>query len=134
MPPDHDMVRQWLLKATNDLESARRLLAGNEPITETACFHCQQTVEKALKGFPLWHEQEPPRIHMLIPLFDQCKTLNPTLYELRRECAWLTTFAVQIRYPSAAGPPTAERTHEACAAASRLLGAVLQELPREVHP
>ena len=134
MPRDVDRVREWLGKANTDLKSAQRLLAGDDPITETACFHCQQCVEKSLKGFLQWQAIEPPHIHLLIPLFVQCKPHSTDIYELRHECAWLTAFAVAARYPSAAGPPTVERAHEAYVAAERLLHAVLRELPPEVHP
>ena len=42
---------EWLRKARNDLVSARILLAHGDPVTDTACFHCQQAVEKTLKAF-----------------------------------------------------------------------------------
>jgi len=49
MRPEDELVRDWLFKARNDLASAERLLVGDEPILDTGCFHCQQTVEKLLK-------------------------------------------------------------------------------------
>lgn len=53
MPPRSDEVKAWLQKAANDLLSARILLEHDPPVMETACFHCQQGVEKALKAFLL---------------------------------------------------------------------------------
>ena len=41
----------WLLKASNDLASARILAQASQD--ENALYHCQQTAEKALKDFSL---------------------------------------------------------------------------------
>ncbi len=46
----HEEVLEWMEKADEDLEAARRLLSG-EPLTAPAAFHCQQASEKALKAF-----------------------------------------------------------------------------------
>lgn len=35
-------VDAWLAKAKRDLDSAKRLLAGNPPYRDTAAYHCQQ--------------------------------------------------------------------------------------------
>ncbi len=44
-------VRNWLLTAKADLESAEKLAEPPNPILETAVYHCQQSAEKAIKGF-----------------------------------------------------------------------------------
>lgn len=46
-------VKKWIIKALNDYKTAERLinLPKEEIITDTLCFHCQQTVEKLLKAF-----------------------------------------------------------------------------------
>ena len=41
----------WLARARIDLRAARADLDASPPITSDALFHCQQAVEKALKGF-----------------------------------------------------------------------------------
>ena len=38
----------WLIKAENDLESAKKLMAGDNAILDTAIYHAQQSAEKAL--------------------------------------------------------------------------------------
>lgn len=53
MPHDQARVaetREWLLKAALDFRGARIDLDANPPLLEDALFHCQQAVEKALKG------------------------------------------------------------------------------------
>jgi len=44
MNPNFEECEEWLRKARNDLVSARILLNHGNPVTDTACFHCQQAV------------------------------------------------------------------------------------------
>jgi len=53
-----ELVAGWLAKARHDLDSARKLAAGDEPIFDTAIYHCQQAAEKPLKGL-LVHCDQP---------------------------------------------------------------------------
>jgi len=51
VPPEViEILRQWVRKAENDLEAARRIPAIEEgcPL-DTVCFHCQQATEEYLK-------------------------------------------------------------------------------------
>ena len=45
------VVQSWLVKAQHDLASAHRLAEGEDPLLDTAIYHCQQAAEKAIKGF-----------------------------------------------------------------------------------
>ena len=49
--PKLSLSREWLLKAKHDLDSACKLAAGNDPILDTAIYHCQQAAEKNHKRF-----------------------------------------------------------------------------------
>jgi HEPN domain-containing protein len=63
------------------------------------CFHCQQTAEKYLKALLEENGLKIPKIHDLEEL---CSLLLPTyqsLRSVRRGLAFLTRFAVEIRYP-----------------------------------
>ena len=52
MPPEQvEEIRAWLIKAARDLEAARRLIETEEPLLDIVVYHCQQSMEKALKGF-----------------------------------------------------------------------------------
>ena len=42
-------IGQWLIKANNDLRSAKQLFKAEPPLLDTAVYHCQQASEKALK-------------------------------------------------------------------------------------
>ena len=45
-----ELVRSWLLKASNDLIVAKIVARSPEAIWEASLYHCQQAAEKALKG------------------------------------------------------------------------------------
>jgi HEPN domain-containing protein len=65
----NELAAEWVAKADNDFLSADLLLhSGNEPIADTACFHCQQCAEKYLKAFLTDHLVRFERTHVLADL------------------------------------------------------------------
>lgn len=62
MSDEIDLARGWLAKAVSDIHTARLLVTSSGPY-DTACFHAQQAIEKALKGFLALHRQPIPRTH-----------------------------------------------------------------------
>ena len=83
MPPQTDEVQGWLQKAANDLLSARILLRHDPPVLETACFHCQQTVENVLKAFLVWQAVPFEKVHSLPYLLDLCEGQDPGYTSIR---------------------------------------------------
>jgi hypothetical protein len=61
-------ARAWIEKATLDLRSAEADLAARPAIIGDALFHCQQAVEKALKGLLAWHDEPFRKTHDLAEL------------------------------------------------------------------
>jgi HEPN domain-containing protein len=49
-------TQAWLVKARRDLLVAEQLLAHDAPLLDAVAYHCQQTGEKALKGYLFWHD------------------------------------------------------------------------------
>ena len=68
MPPESAVVREWLVKALNDLRTAQLVLSAKPPVLDTGCFHCQQTAEKSLKAFLFCQDVEPPQTQVVQPL------------------------------------------------------------------
>ena len=134
MPPKHELVQSWLLRARNDLITGRRALEGDPPIPETAAFHAQQTVEKALKAVLIMREIEPPRTDAIEVLLARCGPIDPRLDQIAAPCAWLTDFAVEGRYPDTECEPTVEHAKEALDLAERAFAIILESMPQEVRP
>ena len=90
---------QWVLKAEDDIESARTLAALAKPKRDATCFHCQQAAEKYLKALLQETGLAVPRTHELEDLLDVLLPHDATLAPLRRSLRSLTPYAVNFRYP-----------------------------------
>jgi HEPN domain-containing protein len=92
----------WVEKAEEDHAPAHDLLDRPQPVfLNAAAFHAQQCVEKYLKACLQEREIPFPRTHDLDAL---AALLDPRLSQLvphRERLQWLTTYAVDIRYPGA---------------------------------
>jgi HEPN domain-containing protein len=98
---DNKLVQEWLKYSQNDLISARHLFDDLYPKqTEIACYLSQQCAEKALKGYLLFKETEPPRTHNLVELCQICMKYDHTLSEILDACADLAPYGVAVRYPN----------------------------------
>ena len=94
------IIQQWIELAEKDLALAVHAAKNMDPVPyELVCFHCQQFVEKYLKGFLVSKEKEPPYIHDLVKLVILCETENPELNQIKQLCVILTQYGVQPRYP-----------------------------------
>jgi HEPN domain-containing protein len=90
---------EWLNFAEADLDSAKILNDAHRKHNEIICYHCQQAVEKYLKGFLYYNGLMPPKIHVLEMLCALCSDFNPVFNEIAKDCAYLSPFAVHARYP-----------------------------------
>jgi HEPN domain-containing protein len=98
---DYRLVQEWFNYSHNDLISARHLYNGLYPKqTEIVCYLSQQYAEKALKGYLLFKDTEPPRIHNLIELYQICRGFDSTFSEILGACSSLTPYGVVVRYPN----------------------------------
>ena len=95
-----EVVHQWIELADNDLAIAIHAAKTMHPVPyEIVCFHCQQFVEKYLKGFLVSRGLEPPYIHDLVKLIVLCEAENPEYEQIKQKCIALTQYGVQPRYP-----------------------------------
>ena len=122
----------WLAKAAVDLRAARADLAATPPITSDALFHCQQAIEKALKGFLTAHEIPPARKHDLEQLGELVIKVEPSLRGLVPRSYHLSIYASEFRYPGDFVEPEIETANagldEAVAIVEHIKGA-LERLP-----
>jgi len=132
MPPESE-IQQWLKLAQQDISAARVLLASDPPLLESGGFHCQQAVEKAVKGYLLWRGVPFPRVHTLGLLFDLAEQQDASFRTVRDECEWLTRFAVQDRYPHGR-KISHNKAKEALLAAETAVRLVRNRLPFEAQP
>ncbi len=121
-------VESWLRKAANDIRGAEVDLAANPPLLEDAAFHCQQAIEKCLKGFLAWHDQPFRKTHDLVELGRKCSDINPSLEPLLKSVAPLTEFAWAFRYPGESPEPERGEIESALRLAKEVATTVRKQL------
>ena len=102
-----------------------------DPATDTVCFHAQQTVEKCLKAYLIFHEKEYRRTHNIAELIELCREIDGDfeyLYELKAE--ELTIYATDVRYPDDFYMPSKEEAHEAVKIAEKVKEFVRKKLKK----
>ncbi|MDR0937384.1 MAG: HEPN domain-containing protein [Oscillospiraceae bacterium] len=97
---DNAYVRKWFDKADADYRSSERLFGFYPADIDVICYHCQQSVEKWLKGYLVYRGvPEPPYIHDLIRLRVLCLQFDKQFEAIESECEFLTQFAIIPKYP-----------------------------------
>lgn len=124
-------ARDLLYLARVDLASSERLLAG-DPLVETALFHCQQAVEKALKAYLSFHQRDYPFTHDLDELVELCGAVDAEFGTIQLASARLTRFAVVFRYKRDPAITSREVGLQRFEVAKRLVRFVEERLPPEV--
>ena len=94
---EKEYINAWLTKAEHDILSAQRLLEIEPMILDTACFHCQQAVEKYLKAYIIYNDAEVEKTHDIVFLLDLCKSFDDDFSTI--EPANINAYAVRGRYP-----------------------------------
>ena len=133
MPHETDEIleiRQWLTKAKHDWAVAKQIIGGGAVETDVAAFHCQQAVEKLLKGYLVSRRLPFEKVHDLRLLLNQCTTSERDFDALRDSVEPLTLFAVAYRYPGPAEPSVTE-VQRALAVVQTVWTFVTRRLPGE---
>ncbi len=92
-------LMEWVHTAHSDFEVAQRLFSEEEDvyILKICCFHLQQSIEKYLKTFLIFHQIDPPYTHDIAILLNLCSKIEPPFsqFDIRQ----INDFAVTARYP-----------------------------------
>ena len=130
-PPDQvreEFVRQWLLKAEEDLNAAKSLLSHGKTFLSTVCFHSQQAAEKYLKAFLTRHQVEFPKTHDIGELLDLIDPIDGSLSDSLRDTVALTDYGVGVRYPSDSPSVTVSDAQQAVQLAEKVRKSILELL------
>ena len=96
---DKELVTEWFRFADDDIDTALLLKEMRPQHREIICYHCEQAVEKYLKGFLASKEQMPPKTHDLTHLCNLCSEQDQNFANILPQCSFLKQFGVQPRYP-----------------------------------
>ena len=91
-------VEEWLERARHEVETAQ-LLFEERGYPDAIAYHIQQAIEKYLKGFLVYQEKKPPRIHELEHLLNLAVKYNDDLRKYQDLCEKASVFYIEDRYP-----------------------------------
>jgi len=107
MRPD---TRESVKKAEDGFKVASQLLRRRKDIvSEAACFHCQQCVEKYLKARLVEAGVSFPRTHDLLKLLNLCLPVEPLWASFTKVVDTMSDYAVDFRYPGQSATLTEAR-------------------------
>jgi len=131
-----ELVRDWLTRASHDLQEARILATAENPLLDAAIYHCQQAAEKAVKAWLQSKDDPVPKTHDIEDLVEQAAKLTPDFQQLAKPAAVLTSYVSAFRYPGGADEPmlTREEFDESLQHAQAIYDFVLNLLPAEARP
>lgn len=105
-----DFIKQWLLKANEDLLVIDRLTEYEIIATSSVCFHCQQAVEKFLKAFLIANGVDIKKTHNIEYLLSECADFDSDFANI--DPKELSEFGVDARYPGDMFIPDNDETIE----------------------
>ncbi len=132
MDSKDELVQNWLIKAQHDLLAAKKLSIEPEIYADISIYHCQQSAEKAVKGFLILNNQEFPRTHDIRLLIQLAIRINPSFEYYQETSEILTPYATEFRYPSDVMQPNPEELEDALIKAEELFDFVISLLPDEI--
>jgi len=94
------LTAEWVAKAEGDFATMEReSCAVENPNFEAICFHAQQCAEKYLKARLCEAGITFGKVHNLVALLGHILDLEPSWETYREDLAYLSAFAVSVRYP-----------------------------------
>ncbi len=96
---DSKRYYDWIYHACLDRMSAERL-CGEPKLYYPAAFHCQQCIEKALKGYLLYKSRKLMDGHNLTWLCKQAAMMDGSFTQWIDESAVLNRYYIETRYPA----------------------------------
>jgi HEPN domain-containing protein len=95
-----ETVEDWLAVAEEDRRVAAGCMAMDPPVRGIAAFHCQQAVEKLLKGFLVLAGRRSRKTHSLAQLGAAAEASFPAIASLVAAAEDWSGWAVDYRYPT----------------------------------
>ena|ERR1700722_8764438 len=99
MNDNMEIIKKWLEKGDEDLGTALIIQKHIPEYRHVIAFHCQQAVEKYLKGYLIYLKIEFRRTHDLVYLLELINDKESIDENMIENIMELADYAVEIRYP-----------------------------------
>ncbi|HWQ75477.1 MAG TPA: HEPN domain-containing protein, partial [Syntrophomonas sp.] len=90
---------EWLEMAKKDIQGAE-ILFDHDADNGIICFHCQQSIEKSLKGFLIFVTGVLHDGHSLVKLCKKAANHNALFSDMLKDMAFVNTYYIETRYPA----------------------------------
>ncbi len=124
-------VERWLAVAERDREAVLVVLSSSSALHGIAAFHCQQAVEKLLKGFLVLARKRSRKTHSLSELGAMAEASFPDIAEHVAAAKDWSKWAVEYRYPSEQGAAAPEPDEQELRRALTVIEALATRLRAE---
>jgi HEPN domain-containing protein len=121
-----EQPQDWLWKSERDLKGAKVLF--EDAFYDLTVYHCQQCVEKALKGYLCYKGHQILKTHDLGILIKTCITYDIGFRNIEIECLNVNQLDVRFRYPTAVFEPPEAATIDAIKNAEIVLNFVKSKI------
>ena len=103
------LAEEWFKIGENEFKFAKYSLEELDAFYPQICFQFQQSVEKYLKGFLIYHGRTFPKIHDLTHLTKLCAKIDQEFLRFLNKTDILSQHYLTSRYPIEY--PPAEKSH-----------------------
>ena len=106
-----DLLGNFIEKARHDLDTAVKILNERSEHTDIITYHCQQTIEKILKAFLIYHHVKIKTNHDIAELLMECIAIRGDFIRFRTDVFYrLDEIGVSVRYTDIEDDPGREET------------------------
>lgn len=119
--------REWEIYAGEDEQIIQIALKESGPPNQI-CLHAQQMAEKYLKGFLVYHKENPLKTHQLDKLLFECQKYSKKFSQLTEEALLLSDYYIETRYPMHMVQFSRKEAEKAYSAAKKIKKTILQNL------
>jgi HEPN domain-containing protein len=123
-----DLVKSWFKIANDDILVAQQLMRYEDPVLRSICFHCQQAVEKYIKGFIIYLDGDFSFTHDISRLLSELNVYESDFKLDDILPDQLTTYAVEARYPDPENGISLEKAKDAIFIALEVRRRILQKV------
>lgn len=108
MKDNREKAEPWLEKVIHDIGSAKIIHQHLPDYHDMIAFHCQQAVEKSIKGILIYYGKDFKYSHYLPYLINLLSQVIPISEEVEDKAILLNQYSVEIRYPNSSQPLSEE--------------------------
>jgi len=127
MKGNKKLVEEWFIKGDRDIETAQFLFEHRRPTDIIAVF-IQQSIEKYLKGYLIYHGWGLKKIHDLQELLNEAIKIDKTFEKFLVNCIRISKYYLDTRYPGTPTDYSEEEIKKSIDVANEIIDKIKQDL------